>query len=259
MDKMRKTEKKNPPNQKGAQSVHRTVALLRAVAKYNDQGANLSKIARKVGLHVATAHRILSALVAEDFVSYDPALKIYRLGMELFSLGRAAHQFHIRDRYRHAIELIAEETEDTVFLLIRSGNDVLCIDLVEGIYPIRTMTITVSARRPLGIGAGSLALIAFLPKDQFENILSINEHRYPQYKNLTAKDIRALAEHSKKSGYVVSKGLFHEGVTSVGVPVYNRLGEIAAAITVATIDKRMGAERQAEIARFVRQMTGENE
>ncbi len=71
---MRKTEKKSPPKQKGAQSVHRTVALLRAVAKYNDQGANLSKIARKVGLHVATAHRILSALVAEGFVSYDPAL-----------------------------------------------------------------------------------------------------------------------------------------------------------------------------------------
>jgi len=259
MDKKRKTEKMSIRNQKGAQSVHRTIALLRAVAKYNDQGANLSKIAREVGLHVATAHRILLALVSEEFVTYDPTLKLYHLGMELFSLAGAAHQFHIRDQYRHAIEQIAEETEDTVFLLIRSGNDVLCIDLVEGRYPIRTMTITVGARRPLGIGAGSLSLIAFLPDDQFENILSINEHRYPQYKGLTGKDIRALAKSSRKHGYVVSKGLFHEDVTSVGVPVYNRPGEIVAAITVAAIDKRMGSERQEKIASFVRKITGENE
>ena len=50
-------------NPKGAQSVHRTIDLLRTVSKYNRQGVNLSKIARDTGLHNATAHRILSALV----------------------------------------------------------------------------------------------------------------------------------------------------------------------------------------------------
>ncbi len=43
MKKKRETDKKTALNQKGTQSVHRTVSLLRAVAKYNDQGANLSK------------------------------------------------------------------------------------------------------------------------------------------------------------------------------------------------------------------------
>jgi DNA-binding IclR family transcriptional regulator len=99
-------------------------------------------------------------------------------------------------------------------------------------------------------------LIAFLPDDQFETILSTNEHRYPQYKGLTGKNIRTLAKRSRKHGYVVSEGLFHEGVTSVGVPVYNRLGEVVAAITVATIEKRMGSERQKEIASFVQKITG---
>jgi len=246
-------------NKKGTQSVLRTIALLRAVAEKNDSGANLSQLARTTGLHVATAHRILLALVSERFLTYDPMGKMYHLGIELFNLGRAAHQFGVRDLYRHAIEQIAEETEDTVFLLIRSGNDVLCIDLVEGNYPIRTMTITIGARRPLGIGAGSLALIAFLPDDEFENILSSNEHRYSQYRGLTKSDIQYLGNRSRAQGYVVSAGLFHDGVTSVGIPVYNRSGDVVAAITVAAIDKRMGADRLAMIARCVRKITQHSE
>ena len=50
-----------PQNSKGAQSVHRTISLLRTVATYNKQGVNLSKIARDTGLHTATTHRILAA------------------------------------------------------------------------------------------------------------------------------------------------------------------------------------------------------
>jgi DNA-binding IclR family transcriptional regulator len=259
MEKAGSAKTGNSRNQKGTQSVLRTIALLRAVGKHNDRGVNLSRIARETDLHVATAHRILLALVSEKFLTYDPMAKLYHLGIELFNLGREARQFDIRDQYRHAIEEIARETEDTVFLLIRSGNDVLCIDLVEGSYPIRTMTITVGARRPLGIGAGSLALIAFLSNDLFEDILAVNEHRYSQYGGLTAANIQTLGKRSRKQGYVVSKGLFHDGVTSVGTPVYNRLGEVVAAITVATIDKRMGVKRREEIAGLVRKITGQNE
>ena len=130
-----------PQNSKGAQSVHRTVSLVRSVAKYNKQGVNLSKIARDTGLHTATAHRILAALVLEGFLTYDSVSKLYHLGIDLYHIGKEAHHFSICERYHSVIEKIADKTEDTVFLLIRSGNDVLCLDLVEGKFPIRTMTI----------------------------------------------------------------------------------------------------------------------
>lgn len=237
----------------GAQSIHRAVALLRAVARHNAKGgATLSKLAREVGLHVATAHRILAVLVDEGLITHDPFSKLYQLGIELFTLGSEAHQFNIRDRFRHALEEIARQTEDTVFLLIPSGNDVVCIDLVEGRFPIRTMTIEIGTRRPLGIGAGSLALIAFLPEDSFERVLLANEKRYPHYKKLTVTDIRRLAARARGTGYVVSKGLFHEGVTSVGVPIPDAGGRVTAAITVSAINDRMSAERREQIAFIVR-------
>jgi DNA-binding IclR family transcriptional regulator len=240
-----------PQNSKGAQSVHRTVSLVRSVAKYNKQGVNLSKIARDTGLHTATAHRILAALVLEGFLTYDSVSKLYHLGIDLYHIGKEAHHFSICERYHSVIEKIADKTEDTVFLLIRSGNDVLCLDLVEGKFPIRTMTIEIGAHRPLGIGVGSLALIAFLSKEEFETVLSDNQDRYPDYNGLTKMDIAKLAKKSQKDGFIVSKGLFHEGVTSVGVPVKDRHGKIAAAITVAAIDKRMNPSRRKEIAGLV--------
>jgi len=245
-------------NSKGAQSVHRTVTLLRTVSRYNKQGVNLSKIARDTGLHNATVHRILSALVKEGFLTYDSISKLYHLGIDLYHIGRDAHHFSICEKYHSIIEEIAEKTEDTVFLLIRSGNDVLCLDMVEGKFPIRTMTIEIGVRRPLGIGVGSLSLIAFLSKQEFEKVLSDNQDRYFDYNGLSKNDIAKLAKKSQKDGFIVSRGLFHEGATSIGVPVKDRHGKIVAAITVSAIDKRMNPERRKEIAGLVSRISSQS-
>lgn len=241
------------PTSEGSQSILRAIKLIRAVAKNNDHGIKLSKIASKTGIHVATTHRILSVLCSEGILNCDPKSKSYRLGMEVYFLADSARQFFIRDQFRSALEKIAKETEDTVFLLIRSGNDVLCIDRVEGKSPIRMMTIDVGVRKPLGIGAGSLSLVAFLSDDEFEKVLAANADRYSQYR-MDADRLRSLGVSSRGMGYVVSDNLFHEGVTSIGVPIIDQQAEVIAAITVSTISPRMQLERRDEIAAFVKKV-----
>jgi DNA-binding IclR family transcriptional regulator len=235
---------KNPTALKGAQSVQRAIALLRAVAHRNDSGARLSNLARDVSLHPATARRLLSVLTAEGLTSFDPISKIYKIGITLYHLGSSANQFTIREQFRSSLEKIARVTEDTVFLVIRSGNDCICIDRIEGKFPIRALTIDVGVSRPLGVGAGSLALVAFLPKEQFEAVVTANAHRYKMYDNLTADLIRELGHKSKKRGYVASQGIFWPGVTSLSVPVFDQYRNIVAAITVTAISSRMTRERQ---------------
>lgn len=238
--------------QQGAQSVHRTISILRSVARHNDQGARLSKIARDIDLHVATVRRILSALATEGFITHDPVSKLYHLGLELFSLGNKAHQFTIRDWCRVTLERIANETGDTACLIMRSGNDSLCLDRVEGKFPIRIMSYDVGARRPLGIGAGSLALIAFLPDEQVETILSANELRYSKHNNMTARKVRGLVNLSRHLSYSLNKGHFLKGVTGVGVPIYNGQKEVVASISVSAISERMDRYRHKEIAKLIK-------
>jgi len=238
---------------RGGQSITRAVAILRVLAKHTEQGGRLSQIARETKLHVATCHRILSILAQEGLVTHDPITKIYQLGLELYRLGSAAQQFSIRGRLRGALENLAEEIEDTVFLMIRSGNDSLCVDRVEGRYPIRTVPVEIGSRRPLGFGPGSLALIAFLPEDAFEKIVQANKSRYLHYK-LRVGNIRDLAAKGRQEGYVLSDGVFHQNVVSLGVPIFNRRGEVVCAISVSAIRSRMDPSRRERIARLIKKM-----
>jgi DNA-binding IclR family transcriptional regulator len=246
-----KDGEKGREHQKGAKSIYRTITLLRTIAEYNQGGINLSHLARKTSLPVATVHRIVAVLVSEALISYDPISKCYRLGFGLFALGHKAQQFSIRDTYRKSIEQIAEKTGETVYLVVRSGFDSLCIDLVEGEFPIRIMAFEVGDRRPLGVGAGGLALLAFLPNSESSAILEANRDRYRDYNNMSAERVRALVDISRELGHVFNNGNYLAGVTAVGVPVYGPDGTVIAAISVAGISERMDKERSAEIAETI--------
>jgi DNA-binding IclR family transcriptional regulator len=236
----------------GTQSVSRAISLLRAVARYNESGARLSTLARNVGLHAVTARRLLSALVTEGLVSFDTRKKVYKIGIALYHIGSAAKQFDIRERFRSILESIADETEDTVFLFIRLGNDSLCVDRIEGRFPIRALTVDVGVSRPLGIGASGIALIAFLAPDQFEDAFSANLNRYKTFRNLNPQVIADLARKSQKRGYVVSESLYWPGVTAISVPVFDAQGSVIAAVTVSAISSRMSRTRQKHVLEIIK-------
>ena len=132
----------------------------------------------------------------------------------------------------------------------------MCVDRIEGRFPIRALTLDVGSGRPLGIGAGSLALIAFLPRKDFEQVVAANAHRYRSFNHLDADIIHETAKKAQKRGYVLSEGLFWPGVTSIGVPVFNANRDVIAAITVTAISSRMTRERQASVAETILHHTG---
>jgi DNA-binding IclR family transcriptional regulator len=75
--------------------------------------------------------------------------------------------------------------------------------------------------------------------------------RYRQYHGLTADSIRDLAASSHRQGYVLSEGLFHDGITSIGIPIFNGNKEVIAAITVSCISQRMTEKHRREIVQLV--------
>ena len=84
---------------KGAQSLSRAVAVLRAVASAPPLGARLADLVEDTGLSKPTAHRLAAALVHEGLLAYDPAARLYSLGAFFLSLS---------DRAGKAAELAAE-------------------------------------------------------------------------------------------------------------------------------------------------------
>lgn len=236
----------------GAQSIQRAVGVLRTVAKYNEAGATLSKIARHIGLHVATAHRILNVLTAEGLITHDPASKLYRLGIELMHLGSQVTEAAFRDQLRPSLKNIAARTGDTVFLIMRQGFDVLCIDRLEGEFPIRAQTFDIGSGSPMGIGAGSLAMMSALPDLTVQEIIHANQDRYPLYKNQTADHVLAMIRLTQEQGYAISQGVFTPGATSVALPVFSQHGEPFAAVSVSAINERLMPQRRQEVAEIIK-------
>lgn len=221
------------------------------VVNNNERGMSLAQVAREAELHTATARRSLGALVSEGLLSYNPITKRYHLGVELYHFGAAAHQFQVREQYRHILERVALITEDTAFLVIRSGYDALVVDRVEGSFPIRTLTHEVGQRTPLGIGAGSTVLLASLPDKDCRSVIQANKRRYTRYKNYTADDVLESVQRCREMGYSETGGVFIPEAVALGRPVRDESGQVEAAISVAAISQRMDAERRAWVAKVI--------
>lgn len=237
----------------GAQSIQRALHLLRHVAAQTG-GARLSEVAATLGLNKATCHRILSALVAEGFLQFDRARMKYELGSETVLLGWIARaRQDIPALARRSLERICQTTGDTAFLSIRSGNEAVCVDRHVGDYPIKTLTLEVGSRRPLGVGAGSMALLAFLPEDELHATIAAAAPLFESLEGMTADFVESLALASRAQGFVFNEGYVIPGMSALGVPVFDGAGRPAAALSVAAITARMSDDRRVEIVKLLRE------
>lgn len=243
----------------GLQTLDRAVAVLRAIgSRGGEEGLRLIDLQHSARLTKPTAHRLLSALAGHGLVIQDPQSRRYRLGQELAILGwSVAHrQQDLRTVSMHSAALLAEETGDTVFIVVRSGFDTVCIDRRTGTYPIKALTVDVGTRRPLGVGAGGLAILATLPPVECDAILEVVAERLPSYARASFAQIRGAAREARKTGFAVSNGFVTEGVRAVGVAIKDFRGEPIAALGIAAILPRIPARRIAALAKALERERG---
>jgi DNA-binding IclR family transcriptional regulator len=235
----------------GSQSIGRAIGLLRILTKRPHEGMTLASLADAAGLHPTTAHRQLAALMREGLVEQDAARR-YHPGVELWLMGQvAARRFDVGDLARETMKRIADETEDTVYLFVRSLRQAVCVARVEGAFPIRALTLVPGDRRPLGVNAGALALLSFQPDEVRDDVLA---HIAPDLKPLRGYSVdyvRRQIGETRARGYSIVTGTIVPGMAAVGVPVIGRDGQALAALSVAAIEQRMAPKRCAQIAKFL--------
>lgn len=237
----------------GAQSISRAAMLLRTIAGRSREGSRLVDLARLAGLERPTAHRILQRLVTEGLLTQDAENHRYQLGPLVFELGlAAAPQFNLKQICEAVLTSVAAQTGDTVFLSVRSGFDSVCLDRREGDFPIRTLTLDVGTRRPLGVGAGGMALLMSLNERDVHKIILGIAPRLKGYGTLTAPILFKLIERARKLGYALNDHQVTPGALSVGLPILNPHGAPYAAISVGAIVERMNPERREFIAGVLR-------
>ena len=230
-------------SQTGAQSVRRTIAIIKAVSKFDRTGARLTRIAKEVELPPPTVHRIMGVLLEEGFITFDTVTKLYHMGSAFYTMGEDTRQHAIRDRYQMAVGRITEQTGDASYLVMRSGYDGVCIERTLGTSRVQVLGYDIGERRPLGIGAAAQALLAFLPRPERELILTANAPRYRTYYNIDVESVRVWLKKCREAGGSYSQHKITPDAIGVGAPITDKSGYVVAAISTAGIVARMTPER----------------
>jgi DNA-binding IclR family transcriptional regulator len=233
-----------------SQTLRRGLSVLRLMAQVGPSGIRVSDVARRLGLNKATAIRLTQALVDERFVSQDPQSGYYRLGPEAFAVGLAAEPtYELQRLCAPTLKELAAISGDTVFFSVRHGYEAICLSRDEGDFPIRNQVLKSGDRYPLGVGAGSTAILASFQDAEIEDALARNATvlaaRYPR---CDAKTIWRLVAETREQGYSLNPGLVTEGSWAIGVAVLDARGQAVAAISLAAIEQRLGVVRRTALA-----------
>ncbi|MET3206350.1 MULTISPECIES: IclR family transcriptional regulator [unclassified Arthrobacter] len=229
----------------GAQVVGRVASLLRLVGR-KPEGSSISGLVRESGLTRPTVHRLLASLAAEGLLDHDTHSGNWILGPEIFLLGSvAAARFPFEDLARPSLRRLAEETGESAFYSIRRGQETVCVLREEGSFPVRSFVLHEGVRFPLGVASAGTAIMAFLPDEEQDAILSGWDGHAGGFAAGHSLDVlRRNLELTRLHGFAVNPGLVLEGSWGMGAAVFDQLGRPVGALSLTGIEPRFRPERQ---------------
>lgn len=202
----------------------------------------VSAIARELGLSKAVVHRILQTLVQRGLLTADAGTRGYHLGPAAAALGaRALRESDLRAVAMPVLRELQQATGETttVSALVPGGR--VYIDQVQSVREIK-MTVEVGRRFPLHAGSSSMCMLAFLPADEQDAVLSGPLEALTPNTICDPPTLRSRLEKVRHQGYARSGGERQQGAGSVAAPVFGVDGSVLGAVSVCGPVDRVDAE-----------------
>ncbi|OLT44576.1 transcriptional regulator [Saccharomonospora sp. CUA-673] len=213
-------------------SVGNALRVLALLAE-NPDGLGVSELATRLGLGKSTAHLLLATMADHDFVERR-GNGTYRLGIAAFEVGSAVPE---SSRFGGALAVpmrrIADRSGEAVSLAIHRGRDAIIVQRFESASVLRA-EIRIGTRMPVhSCGSGKLFL-SEMDADELDAMFPTDS--LPAITRYTLRTKAALLrqlEDVRKQGYATTDEEYHDEVRGIAVPVRDRHGRIAAALSVA--------------------------
>lgn len=215
------------------QTISRTIQILRSFSK-DEKELSLAEFHHKLGLSKSSLQRILNTLVNYGFLEKDEKRKTYRLGNELYYLGKLVEEHsHLLTVTKPYLKAIRDRLGESVYLNIIENNERKCIAFEEGKHDLMTISF-IGQTSPLYAGASAKLLLAFLPSEKMTQYLQQTSLQAITDSTVIDKD-KLLAELKdiRSQGYASSYGERVIGVCSVSAPILNRWGETIAGVSIS--------------------------
>jgi DNA-binding IclR family transcriptional regulator len=214
----------------GESSLARAVRVLDAFTA-DEPVLRVSEIARRSGLHVATASRLVGQLVEQGLLARRPDGSV-RVGMRLWELAsRAAPTRTMRDAALPFLEDLHAVVGHHAQLAVRDGDEVIFLERLSARDAVINFS-RIAGRLPLHISSSGVVLLAYGPPELRERVLA-GPLEARTAATVTSPDrLRALLSRVRQQGFTLLPGHVHEDATGIAVPVRDGLGEVVASLSV---------------------------
>ena len=214
----------------GESVLSRAVRIFEAFSP-DDTVLQVSEIARRTGLHLATASRLIAELVDHGLLERGPDREV-RMGRRMWELGlRASPTLSLRDAAMPFLEDLHAVVGHHVQLGVLDGDDVLFIERLTSRDAVVNYS-RIAGRLPLHISSSGLVLLAHGPRELQERIFSRPLTRYTDNTITSLDKLRMTLAEVRRQGFAALPGHVHEDAAGVAVPVRNGLQEVVAALSV---------------------------
>jgi DNA-binding IclR family transcriptional regulator len=207
-----------------------TSRVLDMFAAYDEEhrSLNLTTLARRAGLPLATAHRLAGELVrAGALVRQDSGQ--YVVGRRMWDLGLLAP---VETGLRHAASPFLHDlygtTLATVHLAVRDGTAALYVERVSGHASVPVVS-QVGSRLPMHATGVGKVLLAHAPEEVQAEVLA-NLRRITPYTVTQPGRLCDQLRRIRAEGYATTSEEMSLGACSVAVPVRDRDEQVVAAL-----------------------------
>jgi DNA-binding IclR family transcriptional regulator len=225
----------------------RTFAILDLFTRQQPEWST-TEIAHACHLPVPTTYRILMALRGRGFVTQDVGSKRFHLGIAALDLGeRARALVDVRAAAHPVLRRLCHDSGETALLtVVAEGHDrSVCLERVESPQPLR-LSVEPGRQLPLHAGASQKVLLAYLPPEEVDRVVSRPLERLCRATLTNPNDLRADLATIRRRGWAHSFEETNVGLWGLAVPVLDAHGGIVAAVGLAGPSARMSRSRMRE-------------
>lgn len=192
---------------------------------------SLSEIARRAGLTLPTAHRLIRELVRWGGLERDADGR-YSVGLRLLELAALAPRgLQLREAAFPYLDNLHEATRGNVHLGVRDGLEVVYVEALRARMR-KPVSSRVGDRWPMHATGTGLVLLAHADRDLQAEVLSAPLERFTPLTVTDPAELRRRLARIRQTGVAVARGQITVDDLVVAVPVTGMDGQVTAAISV---------------------------
>ena len=200
----------------------------------------VTEISRKIGRSKSTTHRLISMLTDKGYLQKNPDTNKYCLGLSVLRLSGVmiTHKMILRESER-LLNKLTDELGEATHLGVLEGAYIAYLYKADPKQPA-SLRSDIGKRNPTFCTGVGKAILAFLPPKMVDQIIEESLIVYGRH-SFDPDQLKRQLAVIRDNGYTVCTDELHEGVTSIGAPVFDYSETVVAGLSVAGPTQRIKA------------------